>query len=104
MFEWKILSVQANEEGVITEARYFASMETVNGKVETEGNWFFREPKLNIPFDSVTEENVIEWIKEETTKDGKNSVEYRLNEQIEALASQRDTVAPWMPQIFTPKI
>ena len=104
MYEWKILGVTADETGLITEARYFASLELDDVKVETEGNWYFNEPKLIIPFEQVTEENVIAWIQKEATKDGDNSVECRLNEQLEALASQRDTVAPWMPQVFTPKI
>ncbi len=104
MYEWKILRITSNDDGLITEARYHVSVEKKKHKVESEGNCFFKEPQLVIPFDQVTEQNVIEWIKEETTQDGKNSVELRLNEQLEALASQRDTVAPWMPQIFTPKI
>ena len=104
MYDWKILGVTADETGLITEARYFASVELDGDKVETEGNWYFNEPKLTIPFEQVTEENVIAWIQKEATKDGDNSVECRLNEQLEALASQRDTVAPWMPQVFTPKI
>lgn len=104
MYEWKILGITSNDDGLITEARYHVSVEKKKHKVESEGNCFFKEPQLVIPFDQVTEQNVIEWIKEETTQDGKNSVELRLNEQLEALASQSDTVAPWMPQIFTPKI
>lgn len=104
MYEWKILGITSNDDGLITEARYHVSIEKKKHKVESEGNCFFKEPQLVIPFDQVTEQNVIEWIKEETTQDGKNSVELRLNEQLEALAAQRTTVAPWMPQIFTPNI
>ena len=104
MYEWKIKGVTADESGLITQAHYFASIETIDGRVETEGNWYFNEPKLNIPFDLVTEENVIEWIQKEATQNGENSVELRLNEQLEALATQRTTVAPWMPQVFTPQI
>lgn len=104
MFEWKILEVKANDNGLITEARYFASVANKKFKVETEGNWFFREPNLKIPFEEVTEEMIVGWIKKETTQDGKNSVELRLDEQLQALADCRDVVAPWLPQIFTPKI
>ena len=104
MYEWKILGITSNDDGLITEARYHVSLEKKKHKVESEGNCFFKEPQLVIPFDQVTEENVIDWIKEETTQDGKNSVELRLNEQLEALASQRDTVVPWGPQIVTPNI
>ena len=104
MYEWKSLDVKSNDDGLITEARYLVSVETKKHKIESEGNCFFKEPKLVIPFDHVTEENVIDWIKEETTQDGKNSVELRLDEQLKSLEAQRDTVAPWMPQIFTPKL
>lgn len=104
MYEWKILGVTSNDDGLITEARYHVSVEKKKHKVESEGNCFFKEPQLVIPFDQVTEQNVVDWIKEETTKEGQNTVELRLDEQLKALEAQRDTVAPWMPQIFTPKV
>ena len=104
MFEWKILSVQADSTGLITEARYFVSARLQDFVVETEGNWYFNEPKLDKPFELIEENHVISWIQKEAIRDGKNIVESRLNEQLEALAAQRDTVAPWMPQVFTPKI
>ena len=70
--------------------------------VESEGNWFFREPKLTVAFDKVTEDNIVAWIKTETTVDGKNMIETRLAEQMANL-EQQDRPLPWAPQVFTPK-
>jgi len=93
--DWKILDIEA-KDGVITSAKYYVS----NGKVDTEGNWYFTEGGSH-PFDQVTEEMVIGWIKAETMKDGKNIIESRLEEQLEQPAR---AVPPWLPQTFTPKL
>lgn len=104
MFDWKILGVTADDKGLITQARYFVSIKEGKNTVETEGNWYFIEPSLKVPFDKVTEQNVIDWVKSEATQDGKNIVESRLQEQLTALILQRETVAPWAPQVFTVKL
>ena len=83
-------------------------MEYVNGKtlkekVETEGYWVFGDPVLRVPFEEVTEEMVIEWVREDSVRDGKNIIESRLEEQINALGKQK-VVAPWLPQVFTPNL
>lgn len=103
-YEWKILGLEAPDGELITEARYHVEL-TEDGKtVATEGNWYFKEPTLKTPFDQVTEELVIEWIKDESTADGNNQIETRLSEQMFEIQTKRDVVAPWMPQIFTPVI
>lgn len=103
-YEWKILGLEAPDGELITEARYHVEL-TEDGKtVATEGNWYFKEPTLKTPFDQVTEKLVIEWIKDESTADGKNQIETRLLEQMFEIQTKRDVVAPWMPQIFTPVI
>jgi hypothetical protein len=92
---WKILDIEA-KDGVITSAKYYVS----NGTVDTEGNWYFPEGG-QVPFEQITEEMVINWIKEASMKDGKNIIESRLDEQLEQSAK---TIAPWLPQTFTPKL
>lgn len=101
---WKILSIEAPDGELITQAKYFASVSEGSLTVETEGNWFFQEPTIKVPFAQVTEEMIVEWVKAETTRDGKNMVEERLNEQLEALKAQHKTPLPWLPQVFTPEI
>lgn len=100
---WSILAVKATE-GLITEAKYLATAKDGDLEVASEGNWFFRNPKLFIPFDAVTEQVLIGWVRAETMQDGKNIIEQRLAEQLASLATQHSTPLPWMPQVFTPEI
>jgi hypothetical protein len=99
---WKILGIKTNGD-LITQARYFARLENQFAAVETEGNWFFREPKMTVLFEQVTEAMIVEWIKAETMADGKNMIEARLAEQMVNVVEQQDRPLPWAPQVFTPK-
>ena len=96
MITWKILGIEADGE-LITQARYFAAITEGDFIVETEGNWFFPEPQLTVPFDDVTEDMIMSWI-------DKTNIEARLAEQLAALKKQKVTVAPWLPQTFTPDL
>ena len=98
---WKILGIKADGD-LITQAKYLVRAQDQDAIVESEGNWFFREPKLTVAFDKVTEDNIVAWIKAETTVDGKNMIETRLAEQMANL-EQQDRPLPWAPQVFTPK-
>jgi hypothetical protein len=100
---WKILSMESVDD-LIVQARYFVSATDGNNTVETEGNWFFQEPKLTVPFNDVTESLVIDWIKKEAVRDGESMIEARLAEQLQSLQQQKTTVLPWLPQVFTPEI
>ena len=100
---WKILGIDA-KDGLITCARYHVTAIDGDVVVETEGNWFFQEPKLEISFDQVTEEMVAKWVKDQAVQDGKSLIKTRLEEQIAAVKAQIKTVAPWLPQTFTPEI
>ena len=93
--EWRILDIEAKDD-VITSAKYYVS----NGQVDTEGNWYFTE-KGDIPFNQVTEQNVIDWIKEASMRDGKNIIESRLEEQTNHPVK---AIPPWLPQTFTPNL
>ena len=99
---WKILGIKADGD-LITQAKYLVRAQDQDAVVESEGNWFFREPKLTVAFDKVTEDNIVAWIKAETTVDGKNIIETRLAEQMANL-EQQDRPLPWAPQVFTPEI
>jgi hypothetical protein len=98
---WKILGIKADGD-LITEARYFARLENQFAAVETEGNWFFCEPKMGVAFDQVTETMIVGWIKAETMADGKNMIEARLAEQMVNVVEQQTRPLPWAPQVFTP--
>ena len=98
-FTWTILGLKSTD-GLITQAQYYCCAEQKSLSVETQGTWFFREPKITVPFAEVTEEMVIGWIKAQDTE---KLIETRLVDQIKNLAAQTETTLPWSPQVFTPK-
>lgn len=98
-YTWKILSIKANDEGLITQAQYHARVAKDDMAVETEGTWFFKGQRLVVPFAKVTEKMVIDWIN--TESDG--LIEKRMAAQIKTLAERNNTTLPWAPQTFTPK-
>lgn len=103
MIAWKILDVAANDE-LITSAKYHATLKENEIVIETEGNWTFSDKILKTPFADITESMVINWIQNESMQDGQNIIEAQLIKQLDALKKQNVAVAPWMPQVFTPRI
>jgi hypothetical protein len=101
IFIWKILEISADND-LITHAKYSVTIKDGDDFVETEGNWWFNNPTLKVPFSEVTEEMVASWIEEETMKDGLNLIKSRLEEQLNALKDSKTVIAPWLPQVFTP--
>lgn len=103
MIAWKILDISTDGE-LIVAAKYHAILKEDKNIIETEGNWTFSDKILKTPFSEVTEEMVIDWIKNESMQDGQNIIEAQLIKQLDALKKQNVAVAPWMPQMFTPRI
>jgi hypothetical protein len=103
IYNWKILEISAENE-IITHAKYSVIAQDENYFVETEGNWWFANPILEVPFSEVTEEMVLFWIEKETIKDGINLIKSRLEEQLNVIKTQKTVIAPWLPQVFTPNI
>lgn len=103
MIAWKILDIAANDE-LVTSAKYHAILKEDEIVIETEGNWTFSDKILKTPFADITESMVIDWIKNESMQDGQNIIEAQLIKQLDALKKQNVAVAPWMPQMFTPRI
>jgi len=100
-YKWSILDISAID-GLITHAKYKVEISDDNKIVETEGNWWFANPTLKVPFLEVTEEMVASWIEQETMKDGVNLIKSRLEEQLNVVNSDTTVIAPWLPQVFTP--
>jgi len=96
---WKILEISAENE-LITHAKYHCTLSDDTNTVETEGNWFFIDPVMNVPFAQVTEEMVANWIENASMKDGINVIKSRLEEQLKSL-ELKTVVPPWKPQVFT---
>lgn len=96
ILKWNITEMNA-VEGVVKSVKYFAQLIDNDQKVESEGYWYFDQNDGN-PLESLTEDQVIEWVRQATMKDGKNMVEQRLIEQMSALA--KPVQLPWKPAVF----
>lgn len=99
---WNIHDIDAIN-GLITEVKYSVVARELDTVVETEGYWKFGDPVLRKPFEEVTEEDVIAWVKADSIRDAKNIIELRLEEQVIALEKQK-VIPPWLPQVFTPNL
>lgn len=99
MYNWKITGIRA-KDGLITEASYHVTLTDGETVIETEGHWRFGDPVEKVPFDQVTEEMVIDWVKNDATQYGDNVIESVLAEQLERLKSPK-VLPPWAPQVFS---
>lgn len=102
-FQWKILEVEASNN-IVTGAKYFVCAKDEEFTVETEGNCAIPFVEVVSEFDTVTEEQVVGWVKKETMIDDQNSIELRLREQLEVLKSQKPVKAPWVKTTFKPTL
>jgi hypothetical protein len=101
-FNWKISEIKA-KDGLITQVRYHVTAEENGFSVDTEGYWNFGDPVLRKPFDQVTEQDVIDWVKQDAVQHGENVIESRLAEQL-ANMEHKTVLPPWVPQVFTPNL
>ena len=102
-YKWTIFELSAENE-VITHAKYHLSLSNGENTVETEGNWYFKDPENKTPFAQITEEIVAEWIEKEAMNDGVCVIKSRLEEQLALLEKSTSVVPPWKPQVFTPNL
>ena len=102
-YVWKIEELTA-QDGLITHAKYRCTVSENGQSVSTEGNWWFNEPKIKVPFEQVSEEMVAGWIEQEAVKDNVCHIKSRLEQQLKALEAHKPVVAPWLPQVFKPEL
>ena len=96
MFNWKIIEVNSENE-TITQVKYFASVTDGVNMVVTEGWLPIKERTPKPDFNSIQHETVCAWAKEDSTQNGVNAIESRLQEQLDALNKNINTKAPWSP-------
>ena len=90
-YQWKILELFADCKGV----KY--SVKATDGKntVESEGNSYYPEGAVNVPFDQIKESNLIDWIP-------KDDIKSNLEAQLMAMDSDKTVEFPWLADTFTP--
>ena len=94
--KWTITEMNA-VDGVIKSVKYHVEISEGEKNIASEGYWYF-EKSDGIPISALTEENVIEWVRQATMKDGQNMVEQRLIEQLAVISEP--VQLPWKPAIF----
>ena len=103
IYKWKITDIAADGE-LITHAKYHVTLTDEDKSVETEGYWTFFDQTVKTPFAEITEELVAQWIVNDAIQDGVCVIKSNLERQLAYLTTQQTVVAPWMPQVFTPRI
>lgn len=99
MMTWKILEVIKNGE-LISQAKYHVKLVIEDFMVETEGHWYFSDKEVKTDFAEVKEADVINWIKSESSQNGINIIESRLEEQLASLQNEQKVNLPWLPKTF----
>lgn len=100
MFDWKITRLSLENDELI-DCHYMVSVSDGTNTVKTEGNWEFSNKILDKPFNELTEQDVIDRIKQESCFNGLNIIESRLQEQLQNMSKNQHL--PWLPAIFKPK-
>ena len=97
---WKILEVTSIDE-VLTHVSYrITASDTINSVI-SEGNYFFDEKQINIPFAELKESNITQWIDNETTIDGVSKIKSNLDNQLAILNTSSKKDLPWLADTYT---
>ena len=99
-YVWKILEVTSINE-VLTHARYCVTATDNIHSVESEGNYFFNEKQIDIPFTDLKESNITQWIDNETTIDGVSKIKSNLDNQLAILNTSSKKDLPWLADTYT---
>lgn len=90
-FEWKILELFSECKGV----KYYVCANDDKNSIESEGNVYFAEGTVNLPFEQIKEQNLIDWI-------DKDAIKSNLEAQLKAMDSDKKVEFPWLADTFTP--
>jgi len=96
-FTWKILSITSESKSV----EYLLSATDGINTVETKGNHTFLDGTVNLPFDQIKEENLIDWLNKDHTQDDVNILKLNLENQIKDLENNKKVEFPWLANTFT---
>jgi hypothetical protein len=103
MITWKITRL-SSEGNALKDCHYVVWVNDGTNRVETQGNWTFSDRTVTKPFSEITEEDVVDLIKKETTQNDVCIIESRLMDQLQSVENSNDKHLPWLPAVFTPNI
>jgi hypothetical protein len=96
-FNWKI-SETVVQDGFLKSLKYYCKAIDGDLSVETEGYWSMKNT-YTVTRDSY-ETEVVNWLIDETTQDGVNTIKSRLQEQLDNLRNPISTSLPWAVPTF----
>lgn len=96
-FEWSIPETVI-EDGVLVSVKYRVKLSDGDLSVETEGYWKMLNP-YNVDSET-TEHLVAHWVDLDTTQTSRHLIKSRLQEQLDALKSDKTTRPPWAVDTF----
>ena len=97
---WKILEVTSIDE-VLTHVSYRITASDTIHSIISEGNYFFDEKQIDIPFAELKESNITQWIDNETTIDGVSKIKSNLDNQLAILNTSSKKDLPWLADTYT---
>lgn len=101
-FIWKITGLTRSNNG-LESAHYYLIAKDGDNCVETQGEWTFSKPIDKVPFNELEERYIIQWIEEDASKEGINIIKSNLEQQLQALNSEK-SILPWVKPTFKPNI
>jgi hypothetical protein len=98
-YVWSILEVFGDQ--TITKVRYLLKAQNETNTVETEGYHEFSEELVCKPLSEIKESDLIGWLESDTIKDNVNAIKLNLENQLEALETNKKMAFPWEAETFT---
>jgi hypothetical protein len=98
-YTWSILEVYGDEN--ITKVRYLLKAQDEQNIIETEGYHQFSEGVVYKPISEIKEENLIDWLDQDTVTDEINIIKLNLESQLQALKTTKKVEFPWEANTFT---
>ena len=99
-YTWQILEVFAEGEN-LTKVKFLLKAQDESNIVETEGYHQFFEGVVCKPLLEIKEEDLTRWLEQDTTKDEVNIIKLNLENQLEALKTNKKIAFPWEAETFT---
>ena len=99
-YKWSILEVFGDQK-TITKVRYLLSAQDGSNSVETEGEHTFAKGTVFKPYLEITEQDLIGWVIQDTTKDDVNPIKLNLENQLKTLEANKKVDFPWLAGTFT---
>jgi hypothetical protein len=102
-YQWKFLDLFA-KDGKLAGVRYLITATEGSNNVQSEGNHTFSEGIVNLPFEQIKEENLIDWLEKDTTHNEVNAIKLNLQNQLKNLDISLKVDFPWLAGTFTPQV